>query len=171
MMWEWVIVVMIIMLWAGSGHAIDSDITRQTMKGISGVYIVVEELQPELSRYAHVQKNHLSHPQLQREVEARLKKAGIGVLTREQWLKTPGMPVIYVNINTHEYEKYRYAYNISVELQQLVALQMNPGKKTLAGTWSLSMTGVVHIGELTVLCGNVGELVDRFARIFKTVNK
>ena len=86
-------------------------------------------------------------------------------------MKMPGMPVLYVNINTHEYEKYRYAYNIALELQQLVTLQVNPQKKALAGTWSLSITGVVHIGELPVLFGNTGELIDRFVQIFKTVNK
>ena len=159
------VAILILLLWAGLGQAYDSDVSRQTLKGISAVYVVIEEFQPELNRYARLQKSHLTRSQLQQEVEARLKKAGIAVLTREQWTKTPGMPALYININTHEYEKYRYAYNIALELQQLVALQTNPAKKALAGTWSLNMTGVVHIGQLSALNGNVGELVDRFARI------
>ena len=66
-------------------------------------------------------------------MEAQLKEAGIRVLDRDEWLRTPGRPVVYVNVNTHEYQKYRFAYDVRIELQQLATLEANPGM----GHWRL----------------------------------
>jgi len=55
-------------------------------------------------------------------VENRLQKAGIRSLSWDEIVKTQGSPVLYVCVNTHEYEKFWYAYDIGVEVRQLVTL-------------------------------------------------
>jgi hypothetical protein len=145
---------------SSSLYAIDSELTRQTLLNIRGVMVVVEDLQPNIQKYAH--RFGLTRDQLKKDIEQRLIKSGIIVLDQERWLKTPDRPVPYININTHEYEKYWYAYNIIVDLRQLVRLEANPDMKALASTWSVNMVGIANIGSLNTVKNNAGILVDRF---------
>jgi len=143
----------------------DADYDSRTIKGLEGVNVIVENIQPNIQRYA--QKAGITKEQIQKDVEAKLKSNGIKVLTRDEWLKTPGRPVLYVNINTHETEKYWYAYNVRLELKQVVSLEANPSIKTLASTWSINMTGMANIGTLGVIKNAVNGLVDRFVTAVK----
>lgn len=151
--------------------ATDTDVTRKTLSGLQGVYVGVEELQPNLMKYSAEQKSIPSKEALKRDIEGRLSKAGIRVLTWDQAVKTPGMPFLYVNVNTHETEKYYYAYDIRIELQQLVSMEANPKVKTMADTWSTNMTGIVNIGTMDKLKEAVEVLVDRFAGAFRAANQ
>lgn len=153
---------------SSSLFAIDSELTRQTMTGLQGVNVMVEDLQPNMQKYAR--KFGLVQEQLKRDVEQKLQKSGITILTQENWLKTLGRPVLYVNINTHEYEKYWYAYDIKVELKQIVYMEANPKVKTLASTWSISMTGIANIGTLNTIRDNLGSLVNRFIDAYLSAN-
>jgi hypothetical protein len=151
-----------------SSVAGDSDWNRKTLTGIQGVHVIVEDLQSNIKKQA--QKVNLSKEQLTREVEQKLLKSGIKVLSQEEWLKTKGRPVLYVNINSHEYEKYSYAFDIRVELAQIVAMEINPAIKLLTGTWSNNVTGAVNIGNMHTLGEKVTYLVDGFINAYYTVN-
>jgi hypothetical protein len=148
--------------------AVDSELTRQTLKKIQGVMVIAEELQPNITKY--VKKNIPRKEILQGDVEFTLKKAGIKVLTYDEWLKSPGRPVLYVNINTHEHEKYWFAYDIRIELQQIVFLESNPKNKALASTWSMNVTGTSNVGALSAIRDNVLFLVGQFINAYKSVN-
>jgi hypothetical protein len=151
--------------------AVDSKETQYTLTGLKGVKIVVEEMQPGMRKYEKaVNKVGLNREQVQRDIEQRLQYAGIRVLTPEVWTNTPGRPVLYVNINTHENEKYWLAYDIRIDLHQLVSMESNPKIKTLASTWSMNVTGIANIGTLNVIRSNIVYLVDRFIQAYKSVN-
>ena len=139
---------------------VDADLTRQTIKGLEGVNVIVEDIQPNIQKYA--QKAGITKEQIQKTVEAKLKSNGIKVLTKDEWLKTPGKPSLYVNINTHETEKYLYAYDVRLELKQVASLEANPSIKTFASTWSINVTGMANIGTLGVIKNAVDGLVNRF---------
>lgn len=141
-------------------HAIDSEQTRQTLLTVKGVRVVVEEPQPNIQKY--VQRFGLTKEQLQKSIEQMLTKAGVTILDQEKWLKTAGRPMLYVNVNTHEYQKYWYAYTIIVDLRQIVTLEASPDVRTLASTWSVNMAGIANIGSLDTINKNVNVLVDRF---------
>lgn len=145
---------------------VDAELTRQTIKGLEGVNVIVEDIQPNVQKYA--QRAGIAKEQIQKDVETKLKSNGIKVLTKDEWLKTPGRPVLYVNINTHETEKYWYAYNVWLELKQVVSLEANPSIKTLASTWSINITGVANIGTLGVIKNAVDGLVSRFISALKS---
>jgi hypothetical protein len=155
-----VTVCILAMLPVANLHAIDSEQTRQTILAIKGVRVVVEDPQPNIQKY--VQRFGLTKEQLQKSIEQRLMKAGMTILEQEKWLKTAGRPILYVNINTHEYQKYWYAYTIIVDLRQIVTLEANPDLQTLASTWSVNMAGIANIGSLDTINKNVNVLVDRF---------
>jgi hypothetical protein len=151
--------------------AFDSKETQLTLTGLQGVYVIVEELQSNIIRYEkYLLKSGLSKEQIQQDVEQQLRKAGIRVLTPDEWTKTPGKPLLYVNINTYEHEKYWLAYDISINLHQLVSMESNPKIRTLASTWSMNVTGIANIGTLTVIRNNILYLVDRFIGAYKAVN-
>ncbi len=159
----------IFMIAAGTLHAVDSELTRQTLLGLKGVSIAVENPQPNIQKYA--ERFGLTRDQLQRDIEQRLATAGIVILSQEKWSQTSGRPVLYIVVNTHEYMKYWYAYTIIVELRQIATPEANPDLKTLAATWSISMAGIANIGTLNTIKENVNTLVDKFIDAYMSVNK
>jgi len=160
-------VIVVLIMWSSSAIAIDSEITRKTLVDIRGIHVFVENIQPNIEKYASRFK--ITKEQIQQDVEQRLKNAGIVVLSYNDWLKTAGRPMLYVNVNTHEYEKYWYSYTISLDVQQGVMLETNPKIKTIATTWSIEMTGIANIGTLDSIKTNTAYLVDRFINAYRSV--
>jgi hypothetical protein len=148
-------------------HAFDAEASRETLKGLPGFYVLIEELNPNIAKYASVQKNQISTQALKNQVENRLRAAGIRVLSWDEMMKLPERPMLYVRVNTHEYEKFWYAYDIRVEVRQLVNLASRPEKPIIGCTWAVNMTGVMNIGQLQALYDNLGLLLDRFIQAYK----
>ena len=167
--WLWLMAMFMLCLIASDAAAADSEWNRKTLAGIQAVYVVIEDLQANVQRYAP--KVSLTKEQLRKDVESRLQKAGIRLFNQDEWLKTKGRPTLYVNINTHEFEKYSYAYDIRVELQQVVQMEGNPAVRILTDTWSISQTGVFNVGSAQTLRSQLGVLMDRFVEAYSTVNQ
>lgn len=148
-------------------YAIDSDLTRRTLKGIRGVHVIVEDLQPHLKEYG--QKYFLNREQIEKDVESRLISSGIEVLKRDRWLKTLGRPLLYININSHN-DIFRVAYDVKVELRQIVSMEANPEIKTLASTWSINMTGIAGVDKLDIIRDALDSLIDSFIKAYSVVN-
>ncbi len=148
--------------------AVDSELTRRTLRGLPGVSVIVEDLQPGFKECAR--KFGFGASQIEKDAVMAMEKSGIKVLGRETWLKTPGRPLLYININTHD-DRFRFVYDIRVELRQIVAMEANPQTKTLASTWSLDMTGTVDVEKPDGVRRNVGILVDRFVSAYQSANK
>jgi hypothetical protein len=150
-------------------HCEDSEVTRRTLAGLKGVRVLVETMQPNV--LSHAQKAGVTTVQLHQAIEDRLHAAGIKTLAGDDWLKAKGHPILYVNINTHETEKYWYAYDIKLELRQIVLLESDPRIKALADTWSINITGEVNIGNLKLLNKATLVLVESFIQAYKTVSQ
>ena len=142
--------------------------SRRTLMGMRGVHVIVEDLQPSLKDYG--QKFSLSNTQIEKDVEIRLQAAGINVFTREQWLKTIGRPLLYIHVNSHD-DKFRVAYDIRIDLKQIVSMEANPDVKTLAPTWAINITGIAGIDKLDIIRNDLATLVERFIKAYWTVNK
>ena len=153
----------------GQAGAEDADVSRATLSGLRGVGIFVENNQQNVQKYA--QKAGIDREAIQRETERRLGAAGIRVVAGDEWLRTPGNPFLYLSINTHETEKYWYAYDIKVEVRQVVYLEANPKVRTMATTWSMNMTGSANIGNLHIIRNDAMVLVERFIAAYRAVNK
>ncbi len=147
----------------------DSEVSRATLSGLQGVNVVVEEVQPNIQKYAA--KFGLSGAQIRRDVVQKLMEGGMRVVEGNEWLAIPGRPVLSVSVNTHETEKYWYAYDIKIELRQLAVLEASPQMKTLASTWSLNITGLANIGNLNLIRQDVGALAGKFVQAYRAVNK
>jgi len=148
--------------------ALDFETSRQTLAGLRGVHVLVEDLQPNIVKFSD--KFKFSKDELRKGVELKLRRAGIKVLSRNEWLASPGRPILCVAVNTHQREKYWWAYDIRVELYQMASLEVNPATKAMVSTWSTNMTGVVNIGTLNTLNEPVKVLIDLFINAFLSVN-
>lgn len=164
-----VFTILFLALLTAPGLAEDSEVSRATLTGMEAVRIIVEEFQPDLQRFTD--KLGPTPAQIHRHIEQKLRDGSIRVVEGTEWLKVPGRPVLYVSVNTHETEKYSYAYDIKVELRQVVLLEADPQIKSLANTWSINITGFTNIGNLQVIKNDVGVLVDRFIQGYMAVNK
>jgi len=166
---KWLIVLLVIVLTLALQSpvfAINGKSNRATLRGLSGVGVLIEQLAPEIEREGLI-KN-----QLQIEVELKLKMAGIKVLTKEECLKTPGEPYLYVNVNvnTAKTESDIYPYSIDVLLMQKVSLLRDPKQTTYAVTWSTGGVGSIEKSILSQLRGSVEEMVDLFIKTYLSEN-
>ena len=147
----------------------DSDVSRATLVGLQGVSIIVEELQPNVQKYAA--KSGLTKAQVLKDTEKLLTEGGIRIVSGNDWLNMPGRPILYISINTHETEKYWYAYDIQIQLRQMATLIANPQQKTMATTWSMNITGQANIGTLQAIRQDTGVMVGKFVQAYRSVNK
>jgi hypothetical protein len=151
---------------ASSGFAIIAKSNRATLRGLSGIGVLVEQLPPE------VEKEGLTKNQLQTDAESKLRKAGIKILSREECAKTPGEPYLYINLNVNiaKTESDVYPYTIDVMLLQKVSLQRNPGLISYAVTWSIGGVGSIAKPILSQLREVVEQTLDTFIQAYQAEN-
>jgi len=138
--------------------------SRTSLAGIKGVGVVVEDLAQD------AEQEGFTTLLVQADVEQKLRAAGITVLAEEELAKTPCIPYLYVNIFTFR-ETELYAYHITLELKQMVALIRKSGVQQSAATWKISSGGTVGAMKLRELRAFVKDAVDRFISAWKAANK
>jgi hypothetical protein len=142
----------------------DDELSLHSLHGLQGVEVVVVLPNQEV-------KGHPLYPGLLlSDVEHRLRKAGIEVLSRKQRQIQTGRACLYVHINIHTYIFFPfYVYQNRVEIEQDVDLVRASKIRTRAVTWSVSAAGLTsELGELEKA---VGDLVDSFTEAYLSVNK
>ena len=64
---------------------------KESLKGMHGIYVVVEDVGPEL-------RGVLTRSELRKRVEKQLRTAGIRLVKELEAAKLPGEPYLYVNL-------------------------------------------------------------------------
>jgi hypothetical protein len=149
---------------ASYGLAQDDEDTRPTLRGFPGVYVVVEPLNPQIER------DGLTTDQVQRDMELKLRTAGIKVLSKEEFQKTLGKPYLYVNVNISPLRTQitRYIFYIRLEFNQEVSLVNSPMTVVPAGTWSAGGWGIDF--SLENIRDILKNQVEKFANAYLAVN-
>ena len=124
-----------------------------------GIYVVVEDLGPEL-------KGVVTRGALRKRVEMQLRTAGIRLVNELQAAKLPGEPYLYLNLAALPLGPKRYACRIDLEVHQLVALAHHSASGH-ASTWE---QGVVTTGGARTIYDNVDELVFDFICDYLAMN-
>ena len=132
---------------------------KESLRGIHGIYVVIEDLGPEL-------KGVLTIRDLRKRVESHLRIAGIRMLTDQEAAKLPGEPYLYVNLAALPLGLKRYACRIDLEIHQLVAL-IQDSTSGHAITWE---EGVITVGGVRSICENVDDLVFEFIYDYLDMN-
>ena len=96
----------------------------ETLKGLSGVYVGVENLRPEAEQAG------LHKDDLVTDAELRLRTAGIKVFTERESDSAPGSPALYVNVNAIP-GRTGFIFSINLELKQACLLNREESHKLL----------------------------------------
>jgi len=159
--------ILVSLIAVGAATAADSDLQRETLRGLKGVQVLVEGISPELSTA------NLDATMVQNDVELKLRQAGIKVVAKTESSATPGMPTLCIWAEVWHPATGDYVYNVKVELQQQARLAREP--KIMANearTWrSRGAIGTSGIAMLnTSVRDAVTDKVDEFIKAYLSVN-
>jgi hypothetical protein len=119
---------------------------------------------------AEVEQAGLTKAQIQTDVELRLRKAGIRVLSEKERWETPGAPYLYVHVNVMKTDFSLYAFAIIVALEQGTLLERDPTIGSYAPTWIIDSVGVAGESHLKDIRGDVADRVDQFINVYLAEN-
>jgi len=136
----------------------------QSLRGLEGLQVVIGDLTP-----AAVQDG-LSEGLLHNDVVRSLMRAGINVLTREERLRTPGAPWLYVSVGTVRTKLGSHVYSVSVALFQGAVLDSN-GVSASVQTWERGSFGMTRSQDLRRIRQAVGDLVGVFIKDYLAMNR
>ena len=151
--------------WPTVGFGFTAD-KRDTLRGLSEVSVLVEYLPDD------VEREGLNREHLQRDIEVRLRQAGLHVLTISEVANSPGAPYLYVAVYPITNPSVSFtAYAVALTLKQLVQLSRNPNTELFATTWE----GPLHFGSLSDakavgIRGKILDAVGRFIVDYRDVN-
>jgi hypothetical protein len=138
----------------------------ESLRGIKGVYLAIEHLSPEAKQEGLVESD------IRKDLERKLRDAGVRVLTTQDLAKEPGRPTLYLNVAIYQTRDIPFCtYNTTLALNQDASLKRNSAMQVMATTWAASRTGIS--GQrmvLTSVMRSLNELVTSFTAAFNSVN-
>ena len=159
------ILLVLALYWPTVGFSFTAD-KRETLRGLKEISVLIEYLPDD------VEREGLNREQLQRDIEVRLRQAGLHVLTLSEVANLPGAPYLYVavypiigpSVNVN-------AYAVALTLKQLVQLSRNPTTELFATTWE----GPIHFSSLSDsrvpdIRSRIFDAVGRFIVDYRDVN-
>jgi hypothetical protein len=145
--------------------------SAESLEGLRGVEVIVEELKPELENF------NLTAVQIQKEVEGKLQNAGIQVLSKEdnEKIQPLRMPYLFIKVNSYKlpWTRSSFAFSIDIALNQQVKLRGNPElKKTIfySPTWYKSKVGGATGKDIAEIIETVKTLTEKFIGAYQTAN-
>jgi hypothetical protein len=152
---------MVFLLLPGVSHALT--LKQKALIGLKGVGIDIVKTSPEAKSLG------LTENQIKTDVELRIRKAGIRVLTDEERQETPGFPFLQVAVTTMvSQDRGLMVFSIAVDLVEWVMLAR--GGETWGYIWHTSSTGKGGVDHIRNLRGSVGDKVDDFINDFLAAN-
>lgn len=146
-----------------TAFASDNEYTKPSMKGLNGVYILVESMPVE------IEKKGLTGSQIKMDVDSKFQMAGIKILTGEKDLSEEGNHYLYVNVNVFNSELSElYFFSISVEFHQDVFLVRKPHYKVHGSTWTKRYIGITS--KLNDIRTYTKDMVGIFINAYLSVN-
>ena len=134
---------------------------RESLKGITAVRVVVEDFSSVLIAAG------LNKDQIQQDVELRLRKAGVKVVSQDTD-SAPFIDLVIGGVNVSRTNATAYAMTLA--LYQSVLLQRDPSIKLTAQTWSSSLA-VGYFVNVPQVRNSVGDVVDAFINDYLSQNQ
>ena len=146
--------------------ASDSEIDRTTVKGLQGVFVLIEDLNPPEEQAG------LKTADIQADAVQQLKAAGIPLLSKEQGMQTPGMPTLYISVSiASSATTDLWPFSIDVNLEQEATLKRSPDTFVpTAVTWHVGSIGGVDKSDVRSIRDRVGEQISKFVNAYLKVN-
>lgn len=141
--------------------------TSRVLRGAPGVRVV-------LFHHTNDKANALSSERIKTDVELRLRLAGIRILSKNEWMATPGMPSLHVYFSLVRREEipHLYAYMIHVFFLELVRQERRTYEEPiLAATWGVPKSaGLVGAASLRDVRKQILDEVDEFINAYLKAN-
>lgn len=149
----------------GASFALSS---KESLKGLKGVEVLVDEVGADLEEY------NLTTSQVLVNVVSRLRKAGIEVLSTEEDEKIQPLrkPYLAVKISSIRLKR-TLAFSIQIGLNQQVLVRGSSElKKTpfFSPTWYTGSMGAVGGTNVSEICEVLNSLIDKFTSAYWEVN-
>ena len=150
------------------GLAQEAPTTAATLRGLTGVDVVVEEVPTE----PDVEKARLGSSAVQEDIESQLREGGIRVLSDEEWEAAPGRPWLFVRLQMLRPQAARraFVYVISLDLMQQVGLARDSGINAVGMTWRTGEIGTVSAINVSRVRDSLRAQVDTFINAYWAVN-
>ena len=149
----------------------NGELEKATLRGLPGVNVFVNGLGTD------IEQEGLTKEQIQTDVELRLRKAGIRVLTVEEVRNTEIKPVLMISVLTFRSKALSdflggsvYSYSINIELNQTASLKRAADQQYLVITWSDNAVGMTTSKALRTIRDGVGDYVDKFINDYLAAN-
>jgi hypothetical protein len=147
---------------------------KESLKGLSGVYVFLNLTEDSPS----LEKDGLTETQIRTDVEIRLRKAGIRVLTIEEAKELPRRPALSVTLLASKSEALTkvlgeniYAFTIQIDFKQTATLYHSTDSKVfLVTTWSNSAVGMTSKRNIRTIREGIGDYVDKFINDYLAAN-
>jgi hypothetical protein len=146
--------------------ASDSEIDRASLKGLQGVFVLVEDLNPPEEQAG------LKGADIQADAEQILRTSGIPLLSKTQNIDTPGMPTLYISVSVASSTATDlWPFSIDVNLEQQANLKRSPDTFVpTAVTWHVGSIGAVDKSNIRSVRDRVNEQVAKFVNAYFKVN-
>jgi hypothetical protein len=138
---------------------------RDTLRGLTGLEIVVESLSPELQRAG------LSTEALRSAIERRLHSAGVTVYPSQRANPGPAQPYLYLHTNAISLEQGSlFAVAIQVQVRQTLQSLVTGSKIVDAMTWDSHDVVVLQAPRIGEIQAEIQSHVDRFVEDWAAVH-
>jgi hypothetical protein len=137
---------------------------RDTLRGLPGVEVLVENVSPDL------QPPELAGPALRTAVETRLKAGGVTVYATQVANASDAKAYVYVHIDSVKLSGTLHAVAIQVHLRQTVRSTVGPSNIVNAMTWDNHTIAAATAAEGAQVRDLVLEMVGRFIADWRAVH-
>jgi len=140
-----------------------------TLRGIKGMTIEVEDLNPMIVKSGLT----LTKDQIKTDFESKLNQAGIAILSQQEALDK-NSPYLDVSLNAFSPVNLEsgslWVFNITISLNQLVSLSSNQNILVTVPTWTISRLGMLGDVKLNEIRDPLKSMMDEFIADYLTVN-
>jgi hypothetical protein len=144
--------------------ASDSKAARQSLKGLTGFAVIVEDVGSKKTAGVEPDK-------IKTNVEAKLKAAGIKILSAEEAAKAAGDPHLSVNLDSVTGKDNTVSFELTIAVFQSCILARDASMKVPAcNTWSRGKVGRAHSSIPAFIDQQVASEVDAFLKAYAEVN-
>ena len=134
----------------------------KSMRGIDSIYIAIENINPD------IKNEGFNEQTVRRDVELKLRSAGIKIIGENEWLNLKGRPYLLIAPIVKEISPNNYVYKIKMRIRQEARLIRNPSLVTFCTTWDRESFGTSS--SLSYIRKDLEYLVDDFLDVWLSVN-
>jgi hypothetical protein len=156
-----VVALMVLLPLPGVSHALT--VGQQPLVGLNGLCVMVSPIDTGGSR------SGLTQEQIKTDIELKLRKAGIRVLTIKESMVTKGVPSLVAEVTAHQIESTGLAvYLVTVDLLENVTLVRGPFASAI--TWHGQLMGSIGAKNTREIGKELVYLVDNFINDYLAAN-